>query len=311
MKVLVTGGAGFIGSWVCEVLVRRGCDVLCVDDFSRGRPENIKSFCRSMRVETMNILEPPFTKLMVHYQPDVVVHLAAIHYIPEVNQRPAASIRTNVEGVQAVCSACSLAGCQRLIVASSAAVYSTCDSPHVEDEAPLNPVDLYGLTKLWAEQLALLAVRTLGIKTVALRFFNAIGPRETNPHLIPYILENIDARHIPLGNILTQRDYTFVGDIAEVVARLCERDPKKDWEIFNVCRGIGATANDILQTLSSILRREIQADVRADRIRKVDVPYLVGSSDRLRTAIGYVPNTDLIDGLKITLRSDARFSKLL
>jgi UDP-glucose 4-epimerase len=307
MRVCITGGAGFIGSWVSEVLVGRGHEVLCVDDFSKSVPSYVGHLHNGFRCEKLSILDDRFAPAVKTFAPHSVIHLAAVHFIPDVNARPREAIRINVEGTQAACMAARACGAKHLLVASSPAVYAPASTPHEETEF-CEPVDLYGLTKLWTEHLAKLSVKSGIPHGTGLRLFNAFGPRETNPHLIPQILENIGTSVVPLGNVTTLRDYTYVEDIATAIARLLEKPQETPWEVYNICHGQGASALDVLNALGAALGTKLRYKVAADRVRKVDIPILMGSTAKLKAAISYVPPTGLVEGLRKILAQDPRYS---
>ena len=143
--------------------------------------------------------------------------MAAIHFIPACEADPLACIRVNVEGTEALLEACAKTdSVEAVVVASSAAVYRPSELAHDEDSDLLT--DIYGHSKLWTEHLGKLFHARSGVPIGIARFFNVYGPGETNPHLIPTVLRQVEnGDEISLGNLTTRRDYVFVGDVSEAV----------------------------------------------------------------------------------------------
>ena len=153
----------------------------------------------------------------------VVIHLAALHFIPACNRDPQRAIRVNVDGTQGVLKAAAdAASVVGVVVASTAAVYAPSTEAHSESST-IGPTDIYGLTKLWSEQLAELFARSTGKSVGIARLFNVFGPGETNPHLIPTIVRQLQqGPELRLGNLSTKRDYVYVEDVARGLIALAE-----------------------------------------------------------------------------------------
>lgn len=301
MRYCVTGGAGFIGSWVCEKLIAEGHDVLVIDDLSRGHLDNIDHIRGRFEFKEMSLLDKGLKGVLLSFRPDAIIHLAAVHYIPEVNAFPERAIRTNVAGTEAVCSIALQTKCKRLFVASSAAVYGISEQPHDEDEQ-LDPPDLYGLTKFWSENLARLAARHGNLSVIIGRFFNTYGPRETNHHLIPHVLSSIKLPYIPLGNLESRRSYTYVTDMAHAVVSLCEVPMQNGLETINICSSRCFSVLEVLDVLREIQGKDIEYRVEPERTRSVDAQFLRGKTEKLNK-LGIFCKTGLQEGLQKTLDS--------
>ena len=184
-RALVTGGCGFVGSALCSQLMETGHEVVALDDLRLGSEDSLPT---GVPLTVADVRDPALERILVAHRPDVVFHLAAIHFVPACEDEPAEAISVNVEGTQRVLAASAAAGAAAVVLASSAAVYAPSPAPHRETSA-LGPTDVYGHTKLWAEQLASLHNARTGQPIGVARLFNVYGPGETNPHLIPTIIE--------------------------------------------------------------------------------------------------------------------------
>ena len=186
------------------------------------------------------------------YSPDYVCHLAAIHFIPDCNANSTKALQVNTVGTQSVLNTCKNRAIDKVIVASTAAVYAVNNWPNVENKTQFAPIDIYGLSKMFAELLAKKFAEETGITTISIRLFNAVGPRETNPHVIPHILESAKkSEYIPLGNIKPKRDYIHTSDIAEAILTLCLSDIKQ-YHVFNVGSGVEYSVEELVAMVSQI-----------------------------------------------------------
>ena len=293
--VLVTGGAGFIGSAVCRALLARGHAVVAYDDLSRGRQAMLPA---DVRILTGDIRDAArLGEAVASARPSSVVHLAAMHFIPDCIARPHETIDVNVEGTRRVLECCRAAGVERLVFASSAAVYAPTDEPCVEDTTPLGPLEVYGESKLEGERLIDAFHAETGVTTTTLRLFNAIGRDETNPHVVPHIFESLRTSDaIRLGNIAPRRDYVDTRDVGEAVASVIARS--SGHQVFNVGTGVAWSVRDILDRLEAILGRPITVIQDASRLRATDRLVLAADITRIRGAAGWSPRLSLDDTLR-------------
>ena len=198
MRALVTGGCGFVGSALCRRLTDAGHDVIAVDSLSLGSPAALQN---RVRLVIADLRDPGLRRAVTTYRPDVIFHLAAIHFIPACERDPARAISVNVEGTQRILDVSAEAGVEAFVFASTGAVYAPSDEPHREDSR-LGPTDVYGHTKFWAEQAVDLFHQRTGRAIAIARLFNVYGPGETNPHLIPTIILQADRDDpLRLGNL--------------------------------------------------------------------------------------------------------------
>lgn len=303
-SVLITGGAGFIGRALVAYCIDRGHRVTVIDNLCAGRAEHLRPFGNAVKLYQADILDASMVdKAMADARPAIVFHLAAHHFIPFCDAHPSETLRVNVEGTQTVFASAARHGVRHAVLASSGAFYPGSREPLSEVTVPA-PADIYGLSKLMAEQVASLMAATAGINVVAARLFNTYGPYETNPHLIPHIIESIKrGGPISLGNVNTRRDYIYVDDVAELLYRLAFRDGS--FVTVNVGTGEEFSAEEVIDTIAGILGRPIKIEIDPARLRAVDKPHQRADTRRLEAVTGMLPRHSLETGLRQLLRHEA------
>jgi UDP-glucose 4-epimerase len=297
MKVLVTGGAGFIGSAVVPALKKEGYDVYVYDNLSFGNREFIDvpdSHFFLQDIRDAGKVEEVLTLL----KPDMVVHLAAVHFIPYCNQHPYEAADINIRGTMNVLNACKKTNSlKKIFFASTAAVYPICDVA-VNEGHTLLPLDIYGLTKLTGEHLLKEFHLETGIDTIVCRFFNAFGPNETNPHLIPEIEKQLRAgqRTISLGNLTPKRDFIHTYDMAAAVCKLISLK-NTGYDTFNLGRGIEYSVVEIVEAFERKLKEKINIVVDPARVRKVEREHLLADVSKLKKVAGWEPVWGIDEGI--------------
>jgi UDP-glucose 4-epimerase len=296
VKIFVTGGAGFIGSALTRELLAGGHELVIYDDLSRGKNKNVPPDA-AVELVIGDVRDRSRVRAaIVESAPDRVVHLAGLHFIPHCVAHPTKTMAINVEGTRHVLDACTAARVTGVVLASSAAVYAPGDAPCRETDSPLGPTDVYGESKLRAEQLANEFYVGTGIGVTALRIFNAVGPRETNPHLVPHILESLRTGDtVSLGNVKTRRDYVDTRDIATAIVTAARTSA--GWRVFNVGTGVAYSASEIVEILRAKLRRSIVVRTDPARLRPTDRDVLVASVSKMREELGFAPRFSLSDSL--------------
>lgn len=296
-KLLVTGGAGFIGSAVIAEFQKYDVEILVVDDLSFGSREFIDipdSHFLKLDIREKDAL----TKAIVDFAPDWIVHLAAVHFIPWCNQHPYEAADINIRGTMHVLDAAKqVAGLQGVFFASTAAVYPIYDDAVSENHAT-GPLDIYGLTKLTGERLCNEFQLASGIPTVACRFFNAFGPNETNPHLIPEIAGQINAgaRTLRLGNQKPKRDFIHTHDMARAVVALLEQF-SEGFDVFNLGRGIEYSVLEVAAAFGDALGEAVKVEVDPAKVRKTDRLHLLADISKLKGFTGWAPTISLEAGI--------------
>lgn len=308
-SVLITGGAGFIGTPLSLALVDAGHEVLVLDDLRANTHFAADSRINTVQKDLRD--RRSIERIMSESKPDVVVHLAAIHFIPYCNEHPDETISINVEATRNLLKACDGFPPRKLFFASSAAVYAPSERPHRESD-PLGPVDIYGLTKAFGEVLVRKfhhdhtdTVCTIG------RFFNVYGPGDTNLHVIPEIATQVidslrddaDAISLSIGNLTTQRDYVYVDDVVAAILALLEID--RGCREFNIGVGRGTSVLELIKHFERVAGRRIEIEQSDERMRKVDRPLLVSDVSAIGSETGWRPRQTLTAGLSALLSAEA------
>lgn len=298
--VLVTGGAGFIGRWLVAKWLERGARVVVYDNLYGGRRSSLGSLPGQLEFHHGDILDcSMLAALMRATKPRIVYHLAAFHYIPFCNAHPLEAIRVNVEGTFGVLRATSEAGAGIFLFASSGALYPSKDIPLSEDIEVIEPCDVYGLTKAWGEQACRWHAKARAGLGAIVRLFNTYGPYETNPHLIPYIIDLIKkgAQVIQLGNTHTKRDYVYVEDVAEALVAIgCS--VHEGFEIFNIGTGFQYSAADIVAVIGKLLGRPFTVQIDPARVRTVDKVSQLADTRKTQEKVGWRAVHSLEVGLR-------------
>lgn len=300
MKILITGGAGFIGSAVIRELQAESpsYEIYVIDNLSFGNRAFISIPDHCFIREDIRDREKMLA-VLEEIEPDWVIHLAAVHFIPYCNRNPFESSHINVQGTINILDAVErVSSVKKVFFASTAAVYPIVESAIREDHA-VNPLDIYGLSKLVGERLMSGFHLKTGIPSIVCRFFNAFGPNETNPHLIPEIQDQINSgkREISLGNLEPKRDFIHTYDMARAVRVLMQKFDA-GIEIFNLGRGIEYSVVEIVQAFSRQLGQEIKIVQDPDRMRKSDRLHLLADVSKLKGYTGWEPEWGIDEGIR-------------
>jgi UDP-glucose 4-epimerase len=291
MTALVTGGAGFIGSALVRRLAAGGERVVVLDSllqYRDRRPPELPAelVVGDVRDRTLVL------SLLERERPETVFHLAAIHYIPACDADPAECVSVNTAGTASLLEACLLAAPNATcVLASTGAVYAPATHAHREDETP-GPVDVYGLSKLWMEQLGTLFARRSGLPIAVARLFNTYGPGETNPHLIPALIDQVLAEVVHAGDLSTRRDYVHVDDVARALAALSGRT-----ETLNIGSGRAISGHEVVEAIGRALGRKLEVRTEPSRLRKVDRPLLLSDPSAAADVIGWRAEVRFEDGI--------------
>lgn len=311
-QYLVTGGAGFIGSHIAAALLKEGHMVRVLDNFSTGSKENIRK------------IRPPFPSRLKILEGDVrdkkdcqravsgmdfVFHEAAQVSVPQSVIDPETTQEVNIKGTLNLFLACKKAGIQRVVFASSTAVYGDDPmeetSPKAKRESMLpNPLSPYALSKLMGEYTCRLFSKLYDQPAVALRYFNVFGPRQ-DPNseyaaVIPKFIERLLQAEPPIiyGDGWQSRDFVFVEDVVQANLKACRR-PGIEGEVFNVASGRSYTLLQLFETLKKIIP-SAHVPVFAPA-RPGDIRHSKADIRKARKFLGYQPQVGLGQGLKITV----------
>lgn len=279
------------------MLLASGCVVSVVDDGSRGRPEHVAGL--DLRWVKQDIREAKgLAAVFLDLKPQIVVHLAAMHFIPDCNRDPSGCLATNVVGTENVLDASRQTKVRRVIVASSVAVYPI-DEKHNREEDAADPCDVYGESKLANELQARRFWRETGTDTVAVRLSNVYGPRETNPHVIPEIMIQLRAgtRHPKLGNVEPMRDFIHTTDAARGFSALALEPLPRGCHTVNLGGGEEYSIRQVLEELSLITGATIEPVVDPSRYRKVERMHLRCDIRKMQELVPWRPKVTLREGL--------------
>lgn len=299
-KIVITGGAGFIGSAIIAKL-QQEFDVYVIDNLSFGNRNFIQ--VPDDHFFEIDILDHKrLQDTLMAIQPQQIIHLAAIHFIPYCNQHPFESSNINIQGTMHLLDAAEkLKSLELLFFASTAAVYPIHDKALKESDS-LNPLDVYGLSKLVGERLCNEFYLKTKIPSIICRFFNAFGPNETNPHLIPEIQKQINEglRTIQLGNLTPKRDFIHTADMAAAIHLLIKKF-NSGIEVFNLGRGIEYSVTEIAEAFERQLGSKITIAVDPARVRKVERMHLLADIQKLKSFTGWEPKISIDEGIKTLL----------
>jgi UDP-glucose 4-epimerase len=302
--ILVTGGAGYIGSHTVLALRERGHDVLVLDDLSEGHEEALLG----ARLAKGSMLDPAFVRQVFEgHRIDAVFHFAARCYVGESVTAPGRYYQANAMGTMNLLDAMVATGVERFVLSSTCATYGEPESMPIVEEMPQNPVNPYGTTKLICEWLLRDYHRAHGIESVSLRYFNAAGAdpggrlgekHDPETHLIPLVIDAALGRRpsvtvfgddYPTPDGTCIRDYVHVTDLAEahVLALEAMHAGPVGTRAFNLGNSAGTSVLEVIRTVAEVGGREVPHRIGARRAG--DPPRLVGSSARITAELGWTP----------------------
>ena len=305
-RVIITGGAGFIGSNLVDKLITCGQVILCLDDFNdfyspQIKINNIKNHHQniSFKVKKLDIREKrAVDQAFDSFKPDVVVHLAARAGVRPSIKDPGLYTSVNINGTLNLLEASVKHKIKKFIYASSSSVYGINKKvPFAEDDAVLKPISPYASSKIAGEALCHTFAQLHNLPVVALRFFTVYGPRQ-RPDLAIHkftrlILEN---KPLPLyGDGNSSRDYTYIDDIVEGICAAIDF-PAKPYEVFNLGNSQSVTLKELVQLIEML--SGCKAIVNWQTAQPGDVPRTWADLSKSRRYLGYKPTTPLVQGIK-------------
>jgi UDP-glucose 4-epimerase len=301
VRVLVTGGGGFIGSNLVRALVERGDDVRVLDNFSTGQRANLAELAGDIEVVEGELRSYERVHAATRGV-EVVFHQGALPSVPRSVQDPLTTSAVNVEGTLNVLLAARDEGVRRVVCASSSSVYGNSgELPRFETAHP-DPISPYGVSKLAAERYCVSFSRVYPLETVALRYFNVFGPNQdpTSQYaaVVPRFITAIaDGRPVTIyGDGEQRRDFTYVENVvdANVAAASAER---VSGAVLNVATGRPTSVNELAEAIGSLLGRSVERDEQPERTG--DVRDSWADIARARELLGWEPRTGLDEGLRL------------
>ncbi len=301
---LVTGGAGFIGSNICQELVRREESVRILDDFSTGKRENIVGFKDNVELIEGDIRDLEIVKRAMRGV-DFVLHQAALPSVERSVKDPLTTTRVNVLGTLNVLLAASEAKVKRVIYASSSSVYGDTPALPKKEETKANPQSPYAVTKLLGEEYCRIYYSIYGLETVCLRYFNVFGPRQDPGSqyaaVIPkFITLMLQGKAPPIyGDGEQSRDFSFIDNVVEANLQACKAK-EAPGKVLNVACGKRVTINELVKKLNKILHAKIEPTY--GNPRKGDVRHSLADISLARKILHYSPEIEFPKGLEMTVQ---------
>lgn len=306
MRVLVTGGAGFIGSHMVAALLARGASVSVLDDFSTGKRANLPAD-GDLTVTEGDVADQAAVEAALSGC-DAFVHLAAVASVERSVREPLVTHRTNLQGSIQLFDEAARQGVRRGLYASSAAVYGDSAALPLAESEPPRPLTPYAADKLAGEHYLAYYHRGGRLNATAFRFFNVFGPRQdpSSPYsgVISIFLDRA-RRGAPLtvfGDGLQTRDFVYVGDVVNaLMAALAVRAAPREMPVYNVARGERVSLLDLLDAIGRLDGIAGPLTVRHAAAREGDIRHSLADTARLREALGWEPRTPLLAGLAAIL----------
>lgn len=308
--ILITGGAGFIGSNLCDYFLQKGHTVICLDNFATGHRHNIAPF---LTHEQFKLIEGDIRDFATCQQAvrgvDYVFHQAALGSVPRSIKDPITSNEVNVSGFLNMLVAARDAGVKRFIYAASSSTYGDSESLPKVEEVIGKPLSPYAITKYVNELYAEIFSRTYGMETIGLRYFNVFGRRQ-DPNgayaaVIPKFVMQLMKHESPVinGDGLYSRDFTYVDNVVQMnELAMLTNHPEAVNTVYNTAFGDRTTLNQMVQLLKEYLS-VFDASIASVPIihgpnRVGDIPHSLASIEKAKQLLGYAPKYAFADGLK-------------
>lgn len=298
MKVLVTGGAGFVGSHIVDLLLERGDEVIVVDNLITGKEEQVHSKAKFYRI---NITDDDFQDIVQQEKPEAIIHQAAQIQVPTSVENPFFDARTNIIGTINLLEAARKSGVKKIVYASSAAVYGEPRYFPIDERHPIVPLSPYGVSKLSAEYYLKMYAKEYGISASILRYANVYGIRQ-DPRgeggVISILIDKVLAKQpfTVFGNGLQTRDFIYVSDVAKAnIAALLTDNAG----VFNIGTGIKTSLLQLIETLQEVIGGKLE--IQYGPARPGDIEHSYFAIEKAQTELDWTWQIDLRTGLKSTL----------
>ncbi len=298
MKILVTGGAGFIGSHLVDELVKEGEEVIIVDNLSNGYQENINPSAKFYQID---IRDKQLVNIFKREKPEVVFHLAAQINLTKSIEDPLYDADVNILGSLNVFECSRLVGVRKIIFSSSAAVYGEPRYVPVDEDHPLLPTSPYGIGKLAIEKYLYHYWKNFGIDYVVLRYANVYGERQ-NPKgeagVISIFIDKIlnGERPTIFGDGSSTRDYVYVGDVVRANLLAMKKETKE--KVFNIGTGREVSVNKLFEIIKNIIGSDIKPVYGPER---KEVKRFVMNIEKAKKLLGWKPQVSLEEGIRRTV----------
>jgi nucleoside-diphosphate-sugar epimerase len=324
MKVLITGGAGFIGSELAKALLVDGHDVTIIDNLEYGYRDNFED---NQKLRDSFVEEDIRSSNIEKYiqKSDIVFHLAGISSLPECESNPYKAFDVNTSGVANILNYCRNSNVKRIIFSSTSAIYENSDTTQLlVEDCDVRPNLVYATSKYCAEKVCKSFADNYGMDIIICRFFNVFGAHQDYKRKYPpftsYLIKEIINDRIPtvFNTSDVKRDYIYSTDLIEIFKRMIQSENKFKAEIFNLGSGRGYSAMDIVRSIYSSLNKKEEFDVgdpekfwdkyeslfstnyslSKDRVKKEVYKHCVGNNLKVVKEFGYEPKIELEEGIQ-------------
>ena len=299
-RVLVTGGAGFIGSELVRQLLDQESKVTVLDNFASGKKHYLPAH-KKLTVITGDVMDEKIVRKAVKDQ-ETIFNLAALPFIPDSYHYPVDFFKTNTIGnLNVLWEAIRSKSAEAFIQISTSEVYGSAQFTPMDENHPTAPYSTYAVSKLAADRAAFTLHKENGFPVVVIRPFNTFGPRYTQPYIIPEIMNQMlnGTTELSLGNVNATRDFTFVTDTANAFLRAAS-EKKAIGEIINIGSGTEIRIQDLVHKIAKIVGIKIKIKTDESRLRPYDVNRLICNNTKAQKLLKWTPKISLDAGLKIT-----------
>lgn len=300
-QILITGGVGFVGHHLVKRLVAKKYFPIIIDNLSNGSLVSLSGISKKkyffVKTDVRNLKE--IEKAIFGFKPNMIIHLAALHFIPYCDKHPKEVLKVNLKGTENLLKIAKEFKINNFLFASTAAVYAPSNRMHAENNA-LKPIDIYGRSKKLAEEKIIsYSKKNPTFKFVILRLFNIYGYDDNIPHFIPEIIKKIkNSLKISVGNLETIRDYIYIDDIIDAIFLIMKKNENCNNQIYNLGTGIGTSGIEVVKLIAYFFKKGLLIKQDKKLLRKVDRSKLVADIRKFSKKYNWSPKYNIKKGLK-------------